>query len=233
MLVKKFQRIFNRWIIEHKLRPQFDTLGRDTAVLKPLSVNITGSNIHAGDYLHIISNKQQAVSLTCWRSKQQQGKIVIGDYCLLSPGVKIASANSIKIGNNTMIAAEVYISDSDWHGLYNRVRPFRCTSPICIGENVWVGLRAIIGKGVSIGDNSVVGAGSVVVNDVPKNVVVAGNPARVIKTLNPQRRILKREFLFQGKEDYWLEQEALEDIFNKNNGTLHWLKSKFIPGRED
>ncbi len=71
-----------------------------------------------------------------------------------------------------------YISDSDWHGLYNRTRPFRCTKPITLGNNVWVGRGAKISKGVTIGDNSVVAAGGVVVKDVATMLLWGGVPLK-------------------------------------------------------
>ena len=64
-------------------------------------------------------------------------------------------------------------------------RPKLKTAPVIIGNNVWIGMNATILKGVTIGDNSVVAAGSVVTKSVPANVVVAGNPAVVIKKLDP------------------------------------------------
>jgi len=132
-----------------------------------------------------------------------------------------------------MLAADVYISDCDWHGSYNRIRPFRCTESVELKNNVWVGLRAIIGKGVTIGENSIIGAGAVVVNNVPANVIAAGNPAKVVKTLNPKRKILKREFLFENTEGYWKKQDALEDIFCQNNSILHWLRICSSPNKRD
>src|SRR5690606_37267877 len=107
------------------------------------------------------------------------------------------------IDSNCMIGAESYISDSDWHGVYNRTRPFRCSSPIHLKKNVWLGYRCIICKGVTIGENSIIGAGSVVTGDIPDNVIAAGNPAKVVKAINPNRRMLTREFLFSSDVDYW------------------------------
>jgi len=76
----------------------------------------------------------------------------------------------------------VNIFDSDFHGLVDRRQPVK--SAVKIGNNVFIGSRAIILKGVHIGDNSTIAAGAVVTGEVPANVVVAGNPARVIKVLN-------------------------------------------------
>lgn len=132
-----------------------------------------------------------------------------------------------------MLAAECVISDSDWHGLYNRTRPFRCTRPVTLGDNVWLGLRTIVCKGVTIGDNSVIGAGSVVTGDIPANVVAAGNPARVIKRLNPKRRMLKRDFLFQRGDYYWQNQKALDRYLTEGNGFFHWLRTLWRPEGKD
>ena len=92
----------------------------------------------------------------------------------------------IRIGDNCMIAPGVHI--------YTATHPLDATArnsglefgaPVSIGHNVWIGGRAVINPGVTIGDNVVIGAGSVVIRDVPSDVVIAGNPARIIKTLPP------------------------------------------------
>jgi acetyltransferase-like isoleucine patch superfamily enzyme len=61
-------------------------------------------------------------------------------------------------------------------------RPKLKTAPVKIGDNVWIGMNAVILKGVTIGDNSIVAAGAVVTKSVPANTIVAGNPAAVVKT---------------------------------------------------
>ena len=229
----RLQRSLQGWYCRHIIEPQFTTLGPGLAVLHPRSLKIFGENIHLGRDAHLICSPDKPVRLSTWRSKSQKGQIKIGDFCLISPGVNIAAAQEISIGKNCMIAADAYISDSDWHGLYNRTRPFRCTKAIHIADNVWIGMRAMIGKGVSIGENSVVAAGAVVVSDVPANVVVGGNPARVIKHLHPQRRRLTREFLFTGATDYAENQHELNHYLLANNSTLGWIKSHLAPGSQD
>lgn len=235
--IKKIQRLINNYYVEHKLRPQFDTLGVCPFILRPQTLQITGTNIRAGDHLHIISEAHQPVKLFSWSSKQQQGHISIGDNCLISPGVNIASAVNIEIGNDCMIAADVNISDSDWHGLYNRTRPFRCSAAITIHNNVWIGLRAIIGKGVTIGENSVVAAGSVVTADVEANSVVGGNPAKVIKRLNPNRRMLTRKTLFssetQDPNTYLNNQIELDKYLLHSNTLSNWIRTRLKPSNED
>ena len=87
----------------------------------------------------------------------------------------------IKIGHDVAIAENVVIRDSDNHDFISDKEHIR-TAPISIGNKVWIGMNCIILKGVTIGDNSVIAAGSVVTKDVPANVLVAGVPAKIIKT---------------------------------------------------
>jgi acetyltransferase-like isoleucine patch superfamily enzyme len=232
-LIKRFYKIINRWYIERFIAPQFDSLGSIPEIAHPRSLVIFGRNIHLGKYAQIICASDNCVRLTSWPSKQADAEIVIGDYCLISPGVRISSAKSIRIGDNSMLAANVIISDSDWHGIYNRVRPFRCTKPVTIENNVWLGERVIVTKGVTIGENSVIGAGSVVTKNIPANSVAAGNPARIIKTINPKRRMLKRELLFKDAEHYFYNQDQLDKFMLVNNRWLTWLRSLWKPNHQD
>ena len=94
--------------------------------------------------------------------------------------IKIRCHEKIEIGENVAISHDVTIMDSDAHeGLW---KGYKKTKPIKIGNHVWIGTRATILKGVTIGDNAIIAAGSVVTKDVPSNTVVAGVPAKVIKT---------------------------------------------------
>ena len=77
-----------------------------------------------------------------------------------------------------MIAHGAYISDADWHGIYDRAKPVGTTKPVFIKDNVWIGDSAIICKGVTIGKNSIIGAGSVVTKDVERHSLIVGNPGR-------------------------------------------------------
>ncbi len=235
--IKYLQRRINQWYVDQFVRPQFDALGPGEFVLRPQTVQITGNHITAGEHLHIISEKHKPVILFCWKSKQEQGHIEIGNHCLISPGVNILSAKNIKIESNCMLAADVYISDSDWHGLYNRTRPFSCSAAVHLKQNVWVGLRATIGKGITIGENSVVAAGSVVIEDVPDNCVVGGNPAKIIKKINPRRRMLTRAALFESSqsdvEAYIKNQAELDKYLLHGNSISKWLKTKLSPSTKD
>jgi acetyltransferase-like isoleucine patch superfamily enzyme len=194
---------------------------------------IFGDNIHLGRHAHIIASPDNLIRITSWPSRLGKTEIRIGDYCLISPGVRISAAKSIRIGDNCMFASNVYISDSDWHGIYNRIRPFRSEKPIIIEDNVWLGERVIVNKGVCIGENSVIGAGSIVTKNIPANSIAAGNPARVIKTINPKRRMLKREVLFQNTELYYDTQDHLLKMATANNSWRNWLRVLLKPSQQD
>lgn len=113
-----------------------------------------------------------------------QASIEIGERCGLSGNV-IVAANSIRIGDDCLLGANAVIMDTDWHNSdpskRNTAGP---TSPVIIGRNVWIGMNAIVLKGVVIGDNSVIAAGSVVTKSIPANAVAGGVPARVIRQLS-------------------------------------------------
>lgn len=116
-------------------------------------------------------------------------KIVIGDATFIGHDTSFAVAKEIIIGKNCFIAGGVTISDNDGHPLDAKKRREHMppekddVKGVTIGDDVWIGRQAMILKGVSIGDGAVIGARSIVVKDVPNNTVVAGNPAKVIKTL--------------------------------------------------
>jgi acetyltransferase-like isoleucine patch superfamily enzyme len=116
----------------------------------------------------------------------------IGHGTFIGHGCSIGVAESVRIGNHCLLAAGVRVSDFDGHPLDAERRrrqeptPAEGIRPIVIGDDVWIGAGAVILKGVTIGDRSVVGAGAVVTKDVPTDVVVAGNPARVVKHLTTQ-----------------------------------------------
>ena len=103
----------------------------------------------------------------------------IGAGCGFS-GTVIAAFKQIVLANDVICGANTLITDSDWHPEDPRAG---VSAPVIIGSHVWLGVNATVLKGVSIGDNSVIGAGSVVTRDIPANVIAAGNPCKVIKPL--------------------------------------------------
>lgn len=115
-----------------------------------------GTNIHVGDYFY--ANFDCVILDVC--------EVRIGDHCFMAPGVHIYAAT------HPLEAAE----RNAW---------VEYGKPVTIGNSVWIGGRAVINPGVTIGDNVVVASGAVVVGDVPSNVVVGGNPAKILKRLDP------------------------------------------------
>ena len=109
-------------------------------------------------------------------------ELTIGDRASLQFGTDINAANRITIGDFARIAGHVTILDDSWHPL-SPDRP-RCGAPVTIGTNVWLGPRVIVLAGVTIGDHSVIGAGSVVTRDIPPRVLAVGSPARPVRELD-------------------------------------------------
>src|SRR5215470_8416255 len=155
--------------------------------------HLRSKNLHA-----VIIGKHVSCYAGCSFSIGQNGQCTIGDFTLLN-GALIMAEEKISIGSHCLISWNVGIADSDFHPLqpaqrlidahalapFYKDRPARPkleTRPVKIGNNVWIGMHAIILKGVAIGENSVVAAGAVVTKSVPANTVVAGNPATVVKT---------------------------------------------------
>lgn len=119
------------------------------------------------------------------QARTPESTVSIGQKTILNNNVSIVANIKIQIGDRCLIGNLVMIFDSDFHHLdpARRLEEPPPSKPVIIGNNVWIGSSAIILKGVHIGDNSVVGAGAVVTRDVPANVVVAGNPAKIIRQL--------------------------------------------------
>ena len=107
--------------------------------------------------------------------------IEIGDCCGFS-GTVIGAGLRITLGNNVRCGANTLITDSDWHRSDYRTGEDKA---VFIGDNVWLGYGVKVLKGVHIGENSLIGANSVVTKDIPANVVAVGNPCRIIKQLDP------------------------------------------------
>ncbi|MFS1953052.1 DapH/DapD/GlmU-related protein [Vibrio breoganii] len=126
-------------------------------------------------------------------STENKKIIKIGSNCQINDGVHIAAIESITIGNDVLIASRVFITDHQ-HGSYsgiphsNASEPVNkrklSSDPVLIGNNVWIGEGVVILPGITISEDSIVGANSVVTKDVDKGTIVAGNPARVIKKFN-------------------------------------------------
>ncbi|MCZ6830150.1 MAG: acyltransferase [Gammaproteobacteria bacterium] len=231
--VKKVYLRFRQWYAEHFLRPACDSLGPHHTIMKPWYVSIDGPNINIGKCVTIIGEPSKRVKLGVWGRDPESGRITVGDYVLISPGTRISASDEIVIGDSVMIANSVYITDSDWHGIYDRTERSEKVTPVHIGDNVWLGDHCVILKGVSIGENSVVGANAVVSRDVPPNMVVAGNPAHVVRELDPERGFKTRADYFA--EPVQLEQfyDALERTLLGHNSLINWLRALLFPSTRD
>jgi maltose O-acetyltransferase len=110
------------------------------------------------------------------------GELRIGTGCFLNYGVDIVAGSTITIGDAVLVGPLVSIVDDDMH----QIEPSRArrVAPITIGDDVWLGRGVIVLPGASIGDHSVIAAGSVVRGEIPARVVAAGSPAKVIRELD-------------------------------------------------
>ncbi len=150
------------------------------------------SRVVIGDDLHMVSSPDRSgITLfsRCSFTTYPGGEIRIGNRVGLN-GTTITSKKQVQIGDGTMIAPNVIIVDSDFHAQWPPdARLISSTAdidrPVAIGANVWIGMNSVILKGTTIGDNSIIGASSLVSGDIPPNVVAGGNPARVLRPLGP------------------------------------------------
>ena len=171
------------WYYRIKFRLQLKNFsaGRFFRVYGPLIISGPGE-VKFGDNCLIISN---AIKPVCIRTLSSDAKVILGDHGGLN-GSSIQCVEKIEIGELSNIA-DAYITDTAAHSLNKNRREMPvddvASKPIKIGKNVWVSVNVVILHGVNIGDNSVIGACSLVRKDVPSNVFAAGNPIQVIKEI--------------------------------------------------
>ena len=127
-----------------------------------------------------------------------------------------------------MFGHGAYITDSDWHGIYDRTDYVATPKEVIIEDNVWIGEKSIILKGSKIGKNSIIGAGSVVSGEVPENVVFAGNPAKEVKKLD-QENFTTRKSLFSESSTYLDDLLTIEKKTLETNTFFGWIKTIFWP----
>lgn len=148
---------------------------------------IIGSHTHFGH--HCV--------LGCWKKygfgesvRYYEPEIIIGNHCLIGEYCHITAINKITIGDGLLTGRFVYIGDNAHGGLSLEEadippaqRHLTSKGEIKIGRNVWIGDKVSIFGGVTIGDNVIIGAGSIVTNDIPSNSIAAGMPAKIIKKI--------------------------------------------------
>ncbi len=141
------------------MKSMFGALGKDCWVEPPLNI-CYGSNVFIGDYLYANMN------------------------------LTLVDDTRITIGNSVLIAPNVTIAVTG-HPVHPELRPQgeMYAFPVTIGNHVWIGSNVVICPGVTIGDNAVIGAGSIVTKDIPANSIAVGNPCRVIREINDDDKI--------------------------------------------
>ena len=115
------------------------------------------------------------------KSKNKPAVLEIGDFTTIGDRTEIHVAEKVIIGKHCRISWDCVIMDRNYHGTGNEPEIIK---PVAIEDDVWIGCRAIILPGVTLGEKSVIAAGSVVTKDVPSYTVVAGNPAKFIKKID-------------------------------------------------
>ena len=171
------------WIEEFKVRVysnwyarQFTKLGQNLIVTGPCFLHNEGE-MRFGNNCRIRTFGFRRVELMAHRNAQ----LIFGNNVFINQGSRIVSRQKIVIGDECIIGDEVVVLDSDYHSVMPNGQD---TAPILIGNRVWLATRAMVLKGVNIGDGSIVAAGAVVTQSVPANVMVAGVPARIVRHLS-------------------------------------------------
>ena len=231
-IIKRSWLKFQKFYARHFIEPQLTSLGRGFVFFSPWHVQLFGAPIEIGRYATVIATPEKKVRLSVWPPQPGQGAIRIGDYCLVCPGVRISSAAEIVIEDNCMLAQGAYITDADWHGIYDRVSMGRA-APVHLGKNVWIGDSAIICKGVTIGENSIIGAGAIVVSSIPANCVAAGNPAKVVRQLDPAETFTTRADWYADPVKLAREFVKWEQAILKGNTFFGWVRHALFPVREE
>lgn len=152
------------------LKKMFAEIGEGCYIEPPFHANWGGHNVHFGS--HVYAN----FNLTL----VDDTHIYVGDHTMIGPNVTIAT------GSHPVLPAL-------------RERGMQYNMPVRIGVNCWIGAGALIMPGVTVGDNSVIGAGSVVTRDIPANVVAVGNPCRVMREIGER----DREFYYRDRKIDW------------------------------
>lgn len=155
---------------EEMLKSMFAELGEGCYIEPPFHANWGGRHCHFGKFVYANFN----LTLV------DDTHIYVGDYTMIGPNVTIASAGH-------PILPEL------------REKQYQYNMPVHIGKNCWIGAGVIIVPGITVGDNSVIGAGSVVTKDIPANVVAVGNPCKVLREINEH----DKEYYFKNRKiDY-------------------------------
>jgi maltose O-acetyltransferase len=161
---------------------QVQKIGEEIELNGPVIIRNSGT-IEIGDQVILDSKWYKPIYIQLSRP---EAKLTIENNAFINFGTEISLVKEVFIGAYSMISIDCLIYDTDWHSLdgLDRDVPVAATR---IGRGVWLGARVIVMKGVTIGDNTVVAANSVVTQDLPNNVLAGGNPAKVIRSIERSR----------------------------------------------
>ena len=153
---------------------------------------IRGNTQHLFHSRNVNIGKRVFIGKRSWLSVKNDACLKIGDGTVINSDFVIACCKSIDIGRNVLFADRVFIGDSD-HGFENlsvpiKDQPMVGGADVEIEDDCWIGINAIILKGVTIGRHSIVGAGSIVTKSIPPNSIAVGIPARVIKRYDFEKK---------------------------------------------
>jgi maltose O-acetyltransferase len=137
-----------------------------------------GGRIKIGEKVRL-EGRTVPIELVAYRDAE----LSIGDGTFINYGASISAHRWVSIGERCLVGNYVVIMDSDYHDLLDHTQPGEA-EPIVIEDDVWIGVRATILKGVRIGRNCTIGAGAVVTGDLPAGSVAFGVPARAVKRLD-------------------------------------------------
>lgn len=177
--------LYTMWI-----RNFIGQMGEHSRIVCPCSLQGGGQKqIVIGDHTSIQSHS----ILGCWEKygdQQFTPSIIIGNHCSIGEYNHLTACNKITIGDGLLTGRYVYLGDNAHGGLSWEEadtppvqRHLISKGEIKIGRNVWIGDKVSVFGGVTIGDNVIIGAGSIVTHDIPSNSIVAGVPARIVKEL--------------------------------------------------
>ena len=173
-----------------RLKRKHVVCGKGIRLRGHIGLQIQGGNMTVGDGFQVssgtMSNPMGRNIRACIRVGKN-GTLIIGNNVGMT-SITLWCNDAISIGNNVKVGAMTIITDNDAHSLNPVLRADPKTdainakhAPVVIKDNAFIGAMCFIGKGVTIGENSIVGAGSVVTKDIPDNEIWAGNPVKFIK----------------------------------------------------
>ena len=177
-----------RWYERNSLpwrraRIHLHMLRREAFVRWPIQGNV----LEALDDGRLEIGRHTVLEPQVWVTIAPEGRALIGEGCFLNMGVMVAVQHEVMIGDNTMLANGCFVSDAS-HRFDDPAVPvpwqgFTSKGPTRIGSNCWLGVNVVVTSGVTIGDRCVIGASSVVTQDLPPRTIAAGVPARVIRPI--------------------------------------------------